>query len=128
MTSPNTTKSNVEQILRNRVKLIGDGDWTLLGTPNDVIKELEALIKTEATEARYMGSLDFSTWVIRHDKSSFRQERAWFKIKPSLIVEYQAELLNNLDRVRTNAGLDPNSTVPQLKTDPNLKALQKDRS
>jgi len=39
MTQP--TKSN-EEILRNRVKFIGDGEWTLLGTPAEVIAELDA--------------------------------------------------------------------------------------
>lgn len=29
-----------EEILRNRVKFIGEGEWTLLGTPQEVIDEL----------------------------------------------------------------------------------------
>ena len=32
----------IEEILRDRVKTIDEGEWTLLGTPDDVIKELEA--------------------------------------------------------------------------------------
>lgn len=41
------TLSSVEEILRNRVKIIDEGEWTLLGTPDDVIKELEALINQQ---------------------------------------------------------------------------------
>lgn len=41
------TLSSVEEILRNRVKIIDEGEWTLLGTPDDVIKELEALINRQ---------------------------------------------------------------------------------
>lgn len=36
-----------EEILRNRVKFIGDGEWTLLGTPAEVIAELDQLLKEE---------------------------------------------------------------------------------
>lgn len=32
----------VEEILRNRVKVVGDGEWSLIGTPDDIIKEIEA--------------------------------------------------------------------------------------
>lgn len=42
-----STLSSVEEILRNRVKIIDEGEWTLLGTPDDVIKELEALINQQ---------------------------------------------------------------------------------
>lgn len=45
-------KDELEGILSNRVKFIGDGEWTLLGTPNDVIKELEALINKQIIEAK----------------------------------------------------------------------------
>lgn len=65
-------------------------------------------------EARYMGSMDFANWVINHDESSFRSERAWFKIKPKLLAGYQADLMKGLKQVRTNAGLDPYATVHQL--------------
>ena len=33
--------SEIEQVLVNRVKNIGEGEWTLLGTPQQVIDELE---------------------------------------------------------------------------------------
>ena len=66
-------------------------------------------------EARYMGAADFAAWVINHDESSFREIVSWFKIKPKLLIEYQAELMKNLDRIRTDIGLDPESTVYQLK-------------
>lgn len=36
-----------EEILRNRVKFIGDGEWTLLGTPAEVIAELDQLLQEE---------------------------------------------------------------------------------
>lgn len=39
--------SKAEQILLNRVKFIGENEWTLLGCPDDVIKEL-AKIEREA--------------------------------------------------------------------------------
>ena len=35
----------IDEILRNRVKFIGDNEWTLLGYPEDVIKELSESIK-----------------------------------------------------------------------------------
>lgn len=66
-------------------------------------------------EARYMGTMDFAEWVLHHDESSFRAERAWFKLKPSLITRYQIELMKNLRRIRSNTGLDKDSTVHQLK-------------
>jgi hypothetical protein len=69
----------------------------------------------ELQEARYMGALDFATWILNHDESSFRQERAWFKIKPKLLMEYRAELLEGLKYVRSNIGLDPNAKVRQIK-------------
>jgi len=42
-----STLSSVEEVLRNRVKIVGEGEWTLLGTPDDVIKELDALINQQ---------------------------------------------------------------------------------
>lgn len=44
MVKNNEGMGDIEQILLNRVKIISDGEWTLFGTPNDVIKELEALV------------------------------------------------------------------------------------
>jgi hypothetical protein len=38
----NTLDDLLDEILRNRVKVIGDGEWTLLGTPNDTIQDLKA--------------------------------------------------------------------------------------
>lgn len=43
--------SKIEEILLNRVKFIGENEWTLLGCPDDVIKELEQIEK----EARLDG-------------------------------------------------------------------------
>ncbi len=63
-----TTPINVEELLRNRVKFIGDGEWTLLGTPNDVIKELENLITNkliEELDILLIGNLDYNDFVHR---------------------------------------------------------------
>lgn len=57
----------------------------------------------EKLEAQYRGALDFSRWIIQHDQSNFRQERAWFKIKPQLILDYQAELEEKLQQ-QSNGG------------------------
>lgn len=76
---------------------------------------IKSKIEQEVAAARYMGAVDFSTWIIRHDESSFRQERAWFKVKPGLLLQYQADLMKGLDRVRTDIGLDPKATVYQLR-------------
>ena len=50
MTHSKDNSVSVEEILRNRVKVIGDGEWTLLGTPNDVINELEAYATSRVVE------------------------------------------------------------------------------
>jgi hypothetical protein len=42
--------TTIEQILLNRVKFVGDGEWTLLGTPNDVITELTQAIEKDILE------------------------------------------------------------------------------
>lgn len=36
--------TDAEQILLNRVKLVGDGEWTLIGTPQELIDEINRLI------------------------------------------------------------------------------------
>jgi hypothetical protein len=33
----------VEEVLLHRIKVVGDGEFTLLGTPDELITELEAL-------------------------------------------------------------------------------------
>lgn len=65
-------------------------------------------------EARYMGAQDFSSWLLNHDESSFRQERAWFKVKPALVIQYQANLMADLERIRSNIGNDSQATNPQV--------------
>lgn len=52
MTNTTPLNEEAEEILRNRVKFIGDGEWTLLGTPNDVLQELTKLIQTLEKKAR----------------------------------------------------------------------------
>ncbi len=46
-----TTDKELEAILLNRVKVIGDNEWTLLGTPNDILEELTNLLNRERLEA-----------------------------------------------------------------------------
>ena len=46
------TNTNTEEILRNRVRLIEDGHWSLLGTPDDLIKELDQYVHQKTIEAR----------------------------------------------------------------------------
>ena len=36
--------TDAEQILLNRVKLVGDGEWSLIGTPQELIDEINRLI------------------------------------------------------------------------------------
>lgn len=115
-------KSIFEKSLSKLISMATDlGDWHSFEGSEAVDKQEKKVklahqkdIDSAVKEARYMGSMDFATWVLNHDESSFRQEKAWYKIKPSLILEYQAELMKNIDRVRTNIGLDPESTVSQL--------------
>ena len=84
----------------------------------DLAAEMWRMSEARAREARYMGAADFAQWIIAHDESSFRQERAWFKIKPQLLLKYQAELMEGLNRIHTNAGLDPEAEVRQLAHQP----------
>ncbi len=44
--------TQIEQILLNRVKLIEDDSWSLLGSPNSLIKELEAIITAQINQAK----------------------------------------------------------------------------
>jgi hypothetical protein len=64
--------------------------------------EVEAKINRLMLEARLAGAIDCATWVMQHDESSFRQERAWFKVKPALFLKYQAELLKELQELSNN--------------------------
>lgn len=41
----------LEEILLNRVKFIGDGEWTLLGTPNELMEELKSWRDNAVKEA-----------------------------------------------------------------------------
>ena len=50
--------SEVEKILLNRVKLIEDDSWSLIGSPMSLIKELEAIITTQKQEAYRQGYND----------------------------------------------------------------------
>ena len=43
MSKPNQT---IEAVLLNRVKVIGDNEWKLTGTPDDLMKELEVAISS----------------------------------------------------------------------------------
>ena len=43
--------SGIEQILLNRVKIIEDDSWSLVGSPNNLIKELENLLAQQVKEA-----------------------------------------------------------------------------
>jgi len=75
--------TDIEEILRNQVKVIGDGEWTLLGTPNNVIKELRAYIANEVTKGRLweLENLDYSD-----------EYEDYFTINKSSIKERIAEL------------------------------------
>lgn len=42
---------SIEEILLDRVKLISEGEWTLLGTPAEVIGELEEAFKEHRNTA-----------------------------------------------------------------------------
>lgn len=37
--------TDIERVLLNRVKLIGDGEWSLIGTPQELIDEINRLIE-----------------------------------------------------------------------------------
>lgn len=39
--------NDIEEVLRNRVKMIGDNDCTFIGSPDDIIKELECILDSE---------------------------------------------------------------------------------
>lgn len=53
--SPDNT---VEEILRNRVKFVGDSEWTLLGSPEDLILELEAHVEARLKETDNLARID----------------------------------------------------------------------
>ena len=122
--SPNSDSSWVDSLLAALPQYnLGDDPITDKPfTPEETfaiypeLAQAKQKILQKMNEARYMGSMDFATWVMRHDESSFRAERSWFKIKPSLLLSYQADLMQGLKSIQTNAGLDPNSPVTQLKS------------
>ena len=45
------SQSEIEGILIARVKVIGDNEWTVLGYPDELIKEIEAYVTTRVKEA-----------------------------------------------------------------------------
>lgn len=47
MSKPNQT---IEAVLLNRVKVVGDNEWKLTGTPDDLMKELEVAISSIVDE------------------------------------------------------------------------------
>lgn len=49
---------SIESILRSRVKVINDEEWALLGTPNDIIKELEADTANKVKQAELRGRIE----------------------------------------------------------------------
>lgn len=50
-TNKDSLREAIEQKFLNRVKFIGDDSWELLGTPNDVIKELVEALTSHIEEA-----------------------------------------------------------------------------
>lgn len=42
MTSPTQSDKTVEELIQERLKVIGDGEWTLLGVPADLVAALTA--------------------------------------------------------------------------------------
>jgi len=45
------SQSTLEDILIARVKVIGDNEWTVLGYPDELIKEIETYVTTRIAEA-----------------------------------------------------------------------------
>lgn len=43
-------QQELDEILRARVKVIGDNEWTLLGYPDELIKSIEAYVTTRVKE------------------------------------------------------------------------------
>lgn len=73
-----TSTTDIEEILLNRVKVIGDAEWTLLGTPNDVIQELAHLITKETKQAR----------IDELNKAVEVDYRYWHDFKPNALSLY----------------------------------------
>lgn len=69
--------TDIEQVLLNRVKLIGDGEWSLIGTPQELIDEINRLL----VEAELKG---FNIAFDCHDYDRLRA--------------YKQELSNNLNK------------------------------
>ena len=49
--TPQDSQSELEDILRARVKVIGDNEWTVLGYPDELIKAIEAYVTTRVAKA-----------------------------------------------------------------------------
>jgi hypothetical protein len=94
--------SEVEQILLNRVKLIEDDSWSLIGSPNSLIKELETLISTAVREAR----VDELEHIISGSEYS-DDDFDWYEITKDEYVgtKYYSEVRH----------LDKDSRIAQLK-------------
>jgi len=85
--------TDVEQILLNRVKLIGDGEWTLIGTPQELIDEINRLIVKGRLER---GIYELER--LEHDPQMFGD---WEKVVEERIHLLETELLalsNNLSK------------------------------
>jgi hypothetical protein len=95
MRAPSNSKSEdtLDEIITEAWESLDNIDWH---------KDLKAKINRLMLEARLAGAIDCATWVMQHDESSFRQERAWFKVKPALFLKYQAELLKELQELSNN--------------------------
>lgn len=53
--------SDIEQAFLNKIKVVGDGEYTLLGTPDELIKELESVL-VEAKKDQVM--IDFDWYLL----------------------------------------------------------------
>ena len=87
--------TQIEQILLNRVKLIEDDSWSLLGSPNSLIKELEAIITAQINQARIDENNMYIKELTRHHFPAGRGEP---HIPLVQFHERIAELINNQDR------------------------------
>lgn len=65
----------IDETLRNRVKFIGDNEWSMIGYPNEVIQELKSAIRKhilqEALEMIGEDDRDYSGDNTDHDSKIF---------------------------------------------------------
>lgn len=89
----------LSKLVKKRIMKIDVYDDTSIDSDEarDATKDILELFEEYAKERELKGEFKCFDWIVQHDESSFRQERSWFKVKPRLLLERQAQIMRELE-------------------------------